>query len=160
MLRKVLLISVILFGLFIILIYACNREIVNSSKGKLFDDVKTVPYNKAGLLLGTSKYLGHGYINFYYKYRIEAATELYRVGKIKYIIISGDNGTRQYNEPEMMKNDLIKAGVDSAHIYLDYAGFRTFDSVVRLKEIFGQSSRSRMEDCRFAFSAYRSGNQP
>ena len=60
--------------------------------------------------------------------------------KIKYVIISGDNGTKKYNEPEMMRSDLIKGGIDSALIILDYAGFRTFDSMVRLKEIFGQSS--------------------
>jgi SanA protein len=93
-----------------------------------------------GLLLGTSKYLKSGYPNLYFSYRIEAATELFKAGKIRNIIISGDNGRSSYDEPTDMKNELIKNGVDSNHIYLDYAGFRTFDSVVRVKEIFGQDS--------------------
>lgn len=63
-----------------------------------------------------------------------------KAGKVKYIIASGDNSTRQYNEPQEMKEDLIKAGVHPSRIYLDYAGFRTFDSIVRLHEIFGQDS--------------------
>ena len=79
-------------------------------------------------------------MNPYYKYRIKAATDLMKAGNIKYLVISGDNGRKEYNEPEMMRDDLIKAGIDSTSIYLDYAGFRTLDSIVRLKEIFGQDS--------------------
>ena len=122
-----------------IIIY-CNHTINASAKGKLYTDTKDIPYNKVGLLLGTSKFLGKGYINPYYKYRIEAAIRLYRAGKVKYIIVSGDNGRKEYNEPVEMQRDLLKGGVDSSHIFLDYAGFRTFDSVVRLKDIFGQDS--------------------
>jgi SanA protein len=91
-------------------------------------------------LLGTSKYGKHGRNNPYYDYRIEAAINLLKNGKIKYIVISGDNSRKDYNEPESMRSDLIKGGIDPANIYLDYAGFRTFDSIVRLKEIFGQDS--------------------
>lgn len=120
--------------------YACNRVIANNAKGKLYTDVKKIPYNKVGLLLGTSKLGRLGRNNPYYDYRIEAAIALIKEGKIKYLIISGDNGRQEYNEPEDMRSDLIKAGIDSTIIYLDYAGFRTFDSIVRLKEIFGQDS--------------------
>ena len=59
---------------------------------------------------------------------------------MKYIIISGDNSKKEYNEPQMMKEDLVSSGIDSTIIYLDYAGFRTFDSVIRAREIFGQNS--------------------
>jgi len=101
---------------------------------------QSIPFNKVGLLLGTAKYLQNGYLNYYYQYRIEAASALLKSGKIKYLVISGDNSRKEYNEPEMMKQDLMKLGIDSNLIYLDYAGFRTFDSIVRLREIFGQSS--------------------
>ena len=110
------------------------------SKGKLYSRPDVIPFNKVGLLLGTSKYLVDGRPNLYYLFRIQAAVELYKHGKIKYIIVSGDNGTTDYNEPEDMRNDLIAQGVDASHIYLDHAGFRTFDSIVRLKRIFGQES--------------------
>ena len=74
----------------------------------------------------------------YYKYRLEAAIKLFKSGKIEYIVISGDNGSKTYDEPTDFKEDLIKAGIPENKIYLDYAGFRTLDSVVRIKEIFGQ----------------------
>jgi SanA protein len=94
-----------------------------------------MPFNNIGLVLGTSKYTTGG-INLYYKYRIEAAAELYFKGKIKHIIVSGDNHINGYNEPEQMKASLIKLGVPSNKITCDYAGLRTLDSVVRLKKIF------------------------
>ena len=121
-------------------VYVCNGIIVRSTQGKLYNDLSRLPANKVGLLLGTSKYLSSGYVNLYYQYRIDAAAELLRSGKIKYLVLSGDNGRNDYNEPEQMRADLIRAGVDSNALYLDYAGFRTFDSMIRLREIFGQNS--------------------
>jgi SanA protein len=121
-------------------VFFCNKAVTNAASDKLYTDVATIPYNKVGLLLGTSKYLRSGRINDYYRKRIEATVELVRAGKIKYIVISGDNSRKTYSEPEEMRNDLIAAGVDSNTIYLDYAGFRTFDSMVRLREIFSQQN--------------------
>ncbi|MDE3255798.1 MAG: YdcF family protein [Bacteroidota bacterium] len=141
MTKKRILISltVLILGV-IAIIFICNKKIVDNAEGKLYSETNTIPFNKVGLLLGTSKFLKSGTENPYYTYRIEATLKLIADSKIKYVIISGDNGTKKYNEPEMMRSDLIKGGIDSAHIILDYAGFRTFDSMVRLKEIFGQSS--------------------
>jgi SanA protein len=132
----------ILFGIIAIVTttYICNKIIVDTAKGKLYSDLNTIPFNKVGLLLGASKYGNHGRNNPYYDNRIEAAIKLLKNGKIKYLIISGDNSRKDYNEPESMQSDIIKGGIDSAVIYLDYAGFRTFDSVIRLREIFNQDS--------------------
>lgn len=124
----------------IVFIYFCNRSIRRAAEGKMYADVDAIPFNKVGLLLGTSKYLPNGRTNLFYLFRIEATVKLYRQGKIRYIIVSGDNGREEYNEPEQMRKDLVVAGIDSSRIYLDYAGFRTFDSMVRLKKIFGQDS--------------------
>src|ERR1044072_8336475 len=124
----------------IITIIACNYIINKTAKGKLFTDAKAIPYNKVGLLLGTSKRLSSGYQNLYYNYRIEAAAQLLKEGKIKSLVISGKNSRKEYSEPEDMRADLIAAGIDSTVIFLDYAGFRTFDSVVRLNEIFSHES--------------------
>lgn len=121
-------------------IYLSNKIIVDTAKDKLYSDSKLIPFNNVGLLLGTSKYTTHGNGNPYYDYRIEAALKLLKEGKIKYIIVSGDNSREDYNEPASMRLDLMNAGIDSSIIYLDYAGFRTFDSIIRLKEIFGQDS--------------------
>ena len=139
--KKIILYSLLTFSaIAFVFIYFCNKSIKKAAEGKLYTDADLVPFNKVGLLLGTSKYLRNGYPNLYYLYRIEATIKLYKKGKIKYIVVSGDNGREEYNEPEEMRHDLVAAGVDSAHIYLDHAGFRTFDSMVRLKKIFGQDS--------------------
>lgn len=138
--KKILHITLLFLFLPFLIVYFCNKAIDNAAEGKLYSNVDSIPYNKVGLLLGTAKYLSNGYTNYYYKYRIDAAVKLYRASKISYIIISGDNSRKDYNEPELMRNDLIASGIDSSHIYLDYAGFRTFDSMVRLKKIFGQDS--------------------
>lgn len=110
-----------------------SRQAMNT-----FSKIDTIEYNEVGLLLGTSKFLSNGTVNSYYQYRIDATIELFNAKKIKYILISGDNGSKGYDEPTMMKNDLINQDIPENIIYLDYAGFRTLDSVVRAKEIFGQ----------------------
>ncbi|MGY3902515.1 SanA/YdcF family protein [Aeromonas lusitana] len=112
---------------------------VSDARHYTYDDVNAVPYNRVALVLGTSKYLIGGSPNHYFKYRIKAAAELYNSGKVDYILVSGDNATVQYNEPRQMRRALIQAGIPANAIYSDYAGFRTLDSVVRAKEVFGQA---------------------
>ena len=138
--KKLFAIFFVLLAISMLTVYVCDRKVQRSARGKLYSAVNLIPYNKTGLLLGTSKYLANGHVNPYYLYRLDAAIELMKSGKIHNLVISGDNSRKDYSEPEDMRADLIMAGVDSSVIYLDYAGFRTFDSMVRLKEIFGQDS--------------------
>lgn len=121
-------------------ILVCNFRIRSEAKPYLYNNTKLIPENNVGLLLGTSPKLSNGSRNLYFDYRITAASALFKAGKINYILISGDNRRRDYNEPEEMKKALLKLGVPDSAIYLDYAGLRTLDSVVRAKEIFGQDS--------------------
>lgn len=120
-------------------LFGCNEWIERSTKNKVFDQVSAIPSNKVGLLLGTIEILPNGRRNLYFDFRIEAAAQLYKAGKIRYIVASGDNHIKGYDEPTMMKNALMRKGIPESAIYLDYAGFRTLDSVVRCKEIFGQN---------------------
>jgi len=136
--RKLLKFGFITALLLVAVIFISNSYVERKAKGKTYNNVTEIPYNKVGLVLGTSKYYKSGYVNLFYKYRIAAAIELYKAGKIKYIIVSGDNGTKYYDEPTTFKEDLIKGGIPAENIFLDYAGFRTLDSVIRCKEIFGQ----------------------
>lgn len=106
------------------------------SKKYIYDSIEEIPYNDVALVLGTSKYLSDGRINMYFKFRMDAAYELYTNGKVKYILVSGDNRHRSYNEPRQMRLDLIKLGVDKRHIFLDFAGFRTRDSILRANRVF------------------------
>jgi len=131
-----------LIGTFImlaLLIILSDAWVEYKTSDRLFNSVKTIPHNKVGLLLGTSKYSIHG-DNIFYTGRIKAAVELYDSGKIDYILISGDNATEYYNEPKQFRKDLIKLGIPSEKIVLDYAGFRTLDSVVRSREVFQEKS--------------------
>jgi len=137
--RFFLKIILILIVLAVISILISNKLIEKASQNKLFDSTEIIPQNKVALLLGTGKYTQGKYINLYYKYRIEATIKLYESGKINFILISGDNSRKEYDEPNTMKQDLMEKGIPEAKIYLDYAGFRTLDSVVRCKEIFNQS---------------------
>lgn len=124
----------------LIIVLLSTVWVTQNAKSVTFSETSEIPENKVGLLLGTSKWLFNGHNNLYYIYRINATVELFESGKIKYVLISGDNGTKKYDEPTMMKKDLISRGIPKDKIFLDYAGFRTLDSVVRAKEIFGQES--------------------
>ncbi|WP_114417382.1 SanA/YdcF family protein [Marinospirillum perlucidum] len=90
-----------------------------------------------GILFGTSQYLRSGHPNPHYYGRIEAAARLYREGKIVRLLVSGDNRTRYYNEPARMQEDLRERGVPASALLLDHAGFSTFDTLKRAKEVYG-----------------------
>ena len=112
--------------------FICNKWINSNTKKQVFSDLDDLPDNKVGLVLGARPG------NIFYTYRIAAAAELFKKGKIKFIIVSGDNHTKEYDEGTAMLNDLKKAGVPDSCISIDYAGFRTLDSVERCYKIFGQ----------------------
>lgn len=133
--RKFIYPLVVIITLPVVFLITSNLIIIRSTKAKIYTSIQEVPYNDIGLVLGTSKYTKGG-INLYYRYRMESAAELYFSGKIKHILVSGDNHVNGYNEPEQMKQSLIKLGVPAERITCDYAGLRTLDSVVRLKKIF------------------------
>lgn len=110
------------------------------SRKYIYSSLEEIPYNDVALVLGTSKYLYNGQINMYFKFRMDAAYELYKSGKVKFILVSGDNRYRSYNEPRQMRLDLIRLGVDKKHIFLDFAGFRTRDSIIRANKVFELSN--------------------
>ncbi|MGL5977371.1 MAG: SanA/YdcF family protein, partial [Aeromonas sobria] len=135
---KILLACLVLLLALIASLLAYSEWIVSDARHYTYDQVEQVPYNRVAVVLGTSKYLSGGGPNHYFKHRIKAAAELYNDAKVDFIIVSGDNATVQYNEPRQMRRALIKAGIPASAIYMDFAGFRTLDSVVRAKEVFGQ----------------------
>lgn len=135
--KKVLRLLGVLIVSPIIILLLCNLSVNSAARGKTFYDTELIPKNKVGLVLGTSKKLSSGHPNPYYSYRIKATVELFKAEKIDFVLVSGDNGSRYYNEPTTFKKDLIKAGIPGDKIFLDYAGFRTLDSMVRAKAVFG-----------------------
>ncbi|XOV67477.1 MAG: vancomycin high temperature exclusion protein [Fluviicola sp.] len=124
-------------GIFAFLLFTHFRiEFV--SDNYVSNDLKRLPSVKVGIVPGTSKFLSNGSINQYFQNRIDAAVRLYESGKIQYFLISGDNGRKDYNEPLDMRISLMEEGIPDSVIYLDYAGFDTYDSMIRAKKVFGQ----------------------
>lgn len=126
-------------GLLIAVVAACNIWVLGSCSGRLYSDVEAVPHTRVAVLLGTNPKTKTGKMNYFYKHRIDAAVKLYQYGKIDRILISGDNSKPTYSEPDAMKDDLVAAGMPDSVIYLDFAGFSTYDSMVRAKKVFGLS---------------------
>ncbi|KXF80724.1 SanA/YdcF family protein [Enterovibrio coralii] len=134
-LRKVL----IAFSAFLILsiasIVGMDLWVTLKASDRIYTSIEQIPQRHIGLVLGTSKYIGKTR-NPYYTYRIEAAQQLYQENKVDVLLLSGDNAHRSYNEPWTMKRDMLKAGIPEDRIFLDYAGFRTLDSIIRAKRVF------------------------
>lgn len=120
-------------------VYA-NIRVERTTKDKIYLRIDSVPHNKVALLLGTNPLNRWGGPNSYFTNRINTAAALYQAGKIDFIIASGDNHTKEYDEPTAMRDSLIAHGVPESRVLLDFAGFRTLDSVIRAKEIFGCDS--------------------
>ncbi|MFN0077849.1 MAG: vancomycin high temperature exclusion protein [Prosthecobacter sp.] len=120
------------------LIFGCEWRIATEAEGRCVNEVKALPDVPVAVVLGTSARLADGRANLFFLPRMEAAAALFKAGKVKALIVSGDNGTQGYDEPTEMKRVLMQMGVPEAKIVCDYAGFRTLDSVVRAKEVFGQ----------------------
>jgi SanA protein len=139
LIRKLLIASLVIVITSVLSIWIANRSVQNAAIGKTFNTIENTPHLHCGLLLGTTK-ITAGRLNQYYTNRIDAAEQLLKSNTIDYLIVSGDNSTKEYDEPTTMIRDLIDRGIDSTRLYADYAGFRTLDSVVRSKEIFGQDS--------------------
>lgn len=138
--KKLSIIFLILCVSGFLFVWWANFKIEDSTKNFVSFDLNKIPNEKVGVVLGSSKTLANGRKNLYFFYRIDAAEQLYKSGKVQYIIASGENSSKNYNEPEDMKQELVSRGIPADKIFLDYAGFRTLDSVVRAKEIFGQIS--------------------
>lgn len=105
----------------------------------VYEEMARLPYRDVGLVLGTSRG-SSTHLNEFYLARIAAAAELFHAGKIGHIIVSGSNPSRYYNEPLVMKQDLMAKAVPASSITEDYAGLRTLDSVVRADKVMGQKA--------------------
>lgn len=114
------------------------HAVVERCGSRVSDSIDAIEPREVGLLLGTAPDGRYG-PNAYFQYRIEAAAALYHAGKVRKIIVSGDNSRKEYNEPAAMRRALEKKGVKPEDIFEDFAGFRTLDSVIRARRVFGQT---------------------
>jgi SanA protein len=139
-LRKYRYVWALMFTVFCVLPLAADQYVASVADADIYDDLQQIPERRVALVLGTSKWAPSGRVNLFYRYRIEAALALYQAGKVERILVSGDNSRVGYDEPTQMRDDLVELGVPADHVFRDYAGFRTLDSVIRAKKVFGLDS--------------------
>jgi SanA protein len=125
-----------LVGLVVALVLLGNLWVVQSAQPYVYDSLDALPVNDVGLLLGTSPYSRKGNESALFQHRIEATATLYKAGKIRHVLASGANPDHTYNEPRKMYYALVAAGVPPEAITLDFAGFRTLDSIARASAVF------------------------
>lgn len=124
-------------GVLVFLIWLLNHWVINNTYSYVYSSWSLLPENNVGLVLGTSPYTSDGQSNPQFIGRVEAAAQLYHLGKVKHLLVSGANPDKTYNEPRAMWQALIKRGVPQSAITMDFAGLRTFDSVARAQLVFG-----------------------
>lgn len=130
------------------------------ARDRCYSNIKDVPQRTLGVVLGCAKKIGP-YANSFFNSRVNAAAKLFHAGKVQFLLVSGDNHRNGYDEPTDLKEALIKKGVPADHIYCDYAGLRTLDSIVRAHRVFGQNDfiiiSQRFHNERALYIARRSG---
>jgi len=124
----------------------CNLLITASTKDRVYADPSALPFNDVGLVLGSGAPGHGGFVNLHFKARTDDAAFLYKIGKVRHLLLSGDNSRKGYNEPVDMKEALLKLGVPETALTLDYAGLRTLDSVARAREVFGLNKLTIITD--------------
>lgn len=136
-LKRLARITLGLMLLLAIFVGGVNGYVTFSNRDRLYTDLAKVPPADVALVLGTSSRLRNGAPNRHFAGRMEAAAALFHAGKVRHLLVSGDNRNLNYNEPVMMRKALIARGVPANAITCDFAGFRTLDSVIRAREVFG-----------------------
>lgn len=142
--RRIILWCLAILGIFVVFIALCDIMVSRNASGETYDNVDNIPYRKVGLILGTSPIsIWTGRRNYYFDARIKAGADLYKAGKVDWIVVSGGyyrNSENGYDEPVAMRDSLMKQRVDSTRIILDYDGTRTLNSITKMRDVYGQDS--------------------
>lgn len=107
------------------------------TRDRIIDTPQLCPLSQVAIVFGTSHRLRNGAPNPYYQGRLDVAAALFYSGRTELLLLSGDNRTAQYNEPVAMWKALRARGVPSSTMTRDYAGFSTFDTLIRAHRVFG-----------------------
>lgn len=132
--KKIVFAGIIFLVVALSLVLAIYYHIQKSSDGLIYD-ANNVPQKQTALVLG-ARVWPDGKMSDMFQDRVDAAIDLYKTRKVQKILVSGDHGTKNYDEVDTAKNYLLLKGIDGKDIFLDHAGFDTYDSVYRAKDIF------------------------
>lgn len=135
--RQILYFSIAILAILAIIVALCNISVDRNAEGRTFSNINDVPTMQTALLLGTNPKTRDGKRpSSFYLARINATAELYKHGKFRQLIISGDR-REGYDEPQTMRHDLIERGVPDSIIMMDGQGYRTLLSLRNSKQYFG-----------------------
>ncbi len=120
-------------------VVATNVAIHLYTNEYIFAEVADAPLAEAVLIPGAAVF-GSGELTPIFLDRVDLAIELYEANKVSKILVSGDNSTLSYNEVSPVRTYLLNSGIPDADIFLDHAGFDTYSSMYRARDIFGVTS--------------------
>ncbi len=128
-------------AVFVLLLFVllANTVVVSSGADYLYEKLENVPEAQVALILG-ARVFDDGRLSTMMQDRADSGLELYKAGKVQKLIMSGDNGTTTYDEVNTVKDYLLEKGVREEDLFLDHAGFDTYDSLYRARDIFGVKS--------------------
>jgi SanA protein len=131
--------SLVVCAFLFVLAFGINAFIVYAASDSIYESSADVPAKQAALVLGARVY-DSGAVSPILEDRLQAALELYGAEKIEKLIVSGDHGREEYDEVRSMRDWLINEGVPAEDIFMDHAGFDTYDSVYRARDVFEAES--------------------
>lgn len=137
--RRILIVILWCFGVLVFGVIASNLYIYAKAKPYMYGSVSEAPVAETALVLGAAV-LPSGSLSPIFTNRADMAVSLYRAEKVNKILVSGDNSTVEYNEVNPVRLYLINKGVPEEDIFLDHAGFDTYSSMYRARNIFLVSS--------------------
>lgn len=126
-------VTIILLG--IIAVFGINQYVKIVANNNIIQEVKNANKSDAILVLGC-QVMEDGSLSLMLKDRLDKAVELYKQGIAEKIIVSGDHGREEYDEVNAMKSYLIENEIPSENIFMDHAGFSTYESLYRAGYIF------------------------
>lgn len=142
--RNIIFSILAIISVFVAVMVFCDVTVSRNASDRIYDNVDSIPRRKVGMILGTSPVsTWNGRRNYYFDHRIKAGSGLYKAGKVDWLVVSGGdyrNTENGYDEPVAMRDSLIKQGVDSARIVLDYDGTRTLNSIAKMCDVYCQNS--------------------
>jgi SanA protein len=134
-LRTVIIALAISFVSFTAFSFYAKNEINKNTSELIYEDTESIPPAETVLILG-SKVFSDGRLSHVLEDRVLTALELYEQGKVEKFLVSGDHGKKYYDEVNAVRKFLLSRGVKAGDIFLDHAGFDTYDSFYRARDIF------------------------
>lgn len=127
------------FSALIFFICLVNLFIYLASLRYTYENIEEIPEAQTALILGAGVY-SNGELSPVFQNRVDKAVELYKAKKVSKILASGDNSTVEHNEVNPVRNQLLEKGIPDSDIYLDHAGFDTYSTMYRARDIFEVTS--------------------